>query len=135
MHLDHEHRERENVPSFGKGTLSQDLWGGPLHIKSNLFRVVLRGLLVFNGGTRKAGDECMTGLIHKYIRLAERQCDSKTRFRTVTYSFDASMNYIVRVKVVEAVSDVGELSIGVSVGGAEQDGRLRVSIGLRWARS
>jgi hypothetical protein len=45
------------------------------------------------------------------------------------------MDHIVRVKVVEALSDVGELSIGVSAGGTGQDGHLRVLIGLRWAGS
>lgn len=45
------------------------------------------------------------------------------------------MNYIIRVKVVEALGNAGELSMGVRVEGTEHDGHLRVPIGPHWADS
>lgn len=71
MHLDHDHRERENVGSFGKSSLIQDLWSGPLHVEPIFSRIILGGILAFDGGTRKTCDECMTEVIHNYIQLPE----------------------------------------------------------------
>jgi hypothetical protein len=64
----------------------------------------------------KIRQACMTSGVHKDIWLVGCQCGGETRFRTTTYTLEISMNNIAGVEVVEALSDVGQLVTGVSMG-------------------
>jgi len=75
------------------------------------------GIQVLSDGSEvKIRDACMTRVVHKDVRLAERQHGSETRFKTVTYYFETPVNRIAGVEVTEALGNIGYLVTNVSVG-------------------
>ena len=66
-------------------------------------------------GEAKICNYCMTGVVHKYVWLAECQYGTE-KFRTSTHSLEVSMNHITVMEVAEATSNIGCLESGVSVG-------------------
>ena len=58
----------------------------------------------------------MAGIVHKDVRLMRYQCGGRARLGTATYPFEVPVNNIARVKVAEALGDIGKLATEVSVG-------------------
>jgi len=54
----------------------------------------------------KIRDACMTGVIHKDVRLAGCQYGGEMRLRTTTHSLDVPMDNITGMDVVKAVGDL-----------------------------
>jgi hypothetical protein len=71
----------------------------------------------------------MTRVVHKYICLVRYQSDDKTTFRITTHSFEVPVYHFARMEVVESVSDVGQLVVGVSEGQTQRERHLRAQIG------
>ena len=73
-----------------------------------LVRGALDGIRISSHhGEAKIPDTCTAELVHKDIRLAMYQYNCGTRSRKITYSLEVPMDYIARMKVAEAISDVG----------------------------
>jgi len=106
-YLDHDHRERKNVRFLARRPRAQHLWRSPSRGVALLKRGALDGFQVLSYRSEaKIRDACVTRVVHKDIRLVECQHGGETRFRTVTYSHEVPMDYIARVEVAEAVSDI-----------------------------
>ena len=106
-YLNHDHCERKNIRLLAICPLVQDLWRSPLWGVASLKCGVLNGIrVVSEHGKAKIRDVCMTRVVHKDVLLAGRQYSSETRFRTVTYSLEVTMDHIARVEVAEADSDI-----------------------------
>jgi len=118
MYLNHDHRESKDVRSLAICPLSvQDLWRGPSRGVTKFIQVALHGILIFNNcSMAKIRDACMTGVVHKDVRLAGCQYGGEIRFRLTTHSLDTPMNHITGVDVVEALCNLRQLVMGVSVG-------------------
>jgi len=75
-----------------------------------------RGIQVLsNHSEAEIGDACMTGIIHKDIRLVECQYGSRIISRTVTYSLEVPVNHIAGVEVTKALSNIRKLGMRMSV--------------------
>jgi len=68
-----------------------------------------------NHGEAEIGDTCMTGIIHKDIRLVECQYGGRIISRTVTYSLEVPVNHIARVEVTKSLSNIRQLATRMSV--------------------
>ena len=105
--LDHDHRKSENVRFLTAPPPNQDLRRSPPRGVVAVKRGGRYGIQVLNDGSEtKIRDACMTGVVHKDVRLVECQYGSATRFRTATYSLEAPMNHIAGVDVAQALSNV-----------------------------
>ena len=68
-------------------------------------------------GDAKIREPCMRGVVnnvHKHVLLMGRQGGGKERFRITTYSFEISVDHIAGVKIMEALSDPGQLVTGMN---------------------
>ena len=84
-----------------------DLWCRPLLASDVLIQGALFGIHVGSDhGQTKVHDPCVALGIHKDICLIRCQYSDGTRFRTVTYSLEVTMDHIARVEVVDAISDI-----------------------------
>ena len=105
-HFDHDHRERENVCFLAICSLPvQDLWRS----KSNgvAQRDARYGILELTDRPEtKICDSCVTGAIHQDVWLDTCQFGRKIWLTSITYSFEVSMNYVVRVEKVKTLSDI-----------------------------
>ena len=61
-------------------------------------------------------DTRITGVVHEDVWLDMCQRGGKTGVKTITYPFEVPVNHVARVEVAEALGNVGQLIIGVSVG-------------------
>ena len=115
MHLNHDHRERENVRFLAICLTLQDLRCSPSRSVATLTRGTLDRIQVLSGRSEaEISDACISGAIHQDIWLISYQHNSKARLKTSTYSLEVPMNYIAGVEVTEAVNDVVKLVTGVS---------------------
>jgi len=104
--LDHDHRERENVRFLAIRPLLQDLRRSPPRGVAVMTRRARYGIHILSDCSEaEIRDACMTGVVHKDVRLVECQHGIETGFRT-TYSFEIPMNHIAGVEVAQALSDV-----------------------------
>ena len=75
-----------------------------------------------NGGAEarnaRARGVCIFSDVHEYVFLTGRQC-GQSRFETITYRLEASMNHLARVEVVEALRNIEQLVTGVSTGSSK----------------
>ena len=71
MYLNHDHRESKYVRFLAICPLSgQNLWRAPSWGVTKFIRVALHGILVFDDcSMAKIRDACMTGVVHKDVRL------------------------------------------------------------------
>jgi len=116
-HLDHDHREGENVCFLAIIPLPQDLWRGPSRGVAVVTRGGPHGVQVLSDrGEAEIRNSRMTRAVHKDIWLAGCQYSSEARSRSATYSLEIPMNHVAGVEVAQALSNVGQLVTGVSVG-------------------
>ena len=105
-YFDHDHRERENVCFLAVCSLPvKYLWRS----KSNgvVQRTARCGIPEFTDRREtEICDSCVTGTIHQDIWLDTCQFGRKTGLISVTYSFEISMNYVVRVEKVKTLSNI-----------------------------
>ena len=107
-HLDHDHREGENVRFLAICPFFQDLWGSPPWGVAVPTRGAPSGVQVFSDRSEtKVRDACITGVVYKDVRLAGCHYGRETSFRATTYSLEISVDHIAGVEVVEAARDVG----------------------------
>ena len=80
MHLDHDHREGENVRFFAMyPLLIQDLRRGPPRSVALITRTASYRIQVLSDPSKpKIRDSCVAGTIHKNIWLMGRQYGGKT---------------------------------------------------------
>jgi hypothetical protein len=77
----------------------------------------------------KIRDASMTRVVHKDVLLAWHQQVVKQDSETTTHSLEVPVYHIARMEVVEALSDVGQLVAGVSVGQTQRERHLRAQAG------
>jgi hypothetical protein len=86
-HLDHDHRERENVRFLAIYPIVQDLWGSPSRGMVMVTRDAQLGIYACGDRSEtKIRDPCMAVGIHKDIWLDTRQYGGETSVRAATYS-------------------------------------------------
>ena len=107
-HLDHDHREGENICFFTIRPLPvQDLWRSPLCSMTLSSHGAWHGIRVLSDrGKTKIGNLCVAGIIHKDIGLDTSQYGGKKGPVSIAYSFEISMNYVAGVKEMETLSNV-----------------------------
>jgi len=113
-YFDHDHCERENIRLLAMcSPLVQDLRCSPSCGMLILIQDVLHRISVVddrgNAEIRNAG---AVRIIYEDIGLARHQDGCAMRVRMVTHPFEAPVNHIARVEVVEAFSDISHLMRG-----------------------
>ena len=108
-YLDHDHRERENIRFLAVGSLLlQYLWCGPSRSMTLIIRGASDGIQVLSDRSKaEIRDPRMVGVIHENIRLLRVKTIVKTGHKSITYSFEISMDYVAGVEEVKAFSDIG----------------------------
>ena len=68
--------------------------------------------VLYDHGQSKISDSRVTGVIHKDVALTEREYNFETKF-TATHSFEVPMDLVAGMQVVQTLSDVRELIMGL----------------------
>jgi hypothetical protein len=107
-YLDHDHRERENISFFAICPFRvQDLWCSPscgvaLVIRSASYRIQV----LSDRSKTKIGNPRMVVATHKDIWLDTCQYGGNMGLRTIAYSLEITMNYVVGVEKVKAFGGI-----------------------------
>jgi len=125
-HFNYDHRERKNIAFHAvRPPFLQDLWRSPSQ------GVSWYGIRVLSEvGKSKIPKARAAGVVHEDVSLCKCKRDDKTRFRMTTYPLEVSVNHTAGVEVMEALSSVRQLAMGVSVRRAQWWDYARAHVGL-----
>ena len=107
-HLNHDHCEREHVHFFAMFPTLQDLWSRQVLDSDRPVGGCLSGIHIRSDRSdRETHNSRATIRIHEHVRLAEYQHGDEANVRIITYPLEITMNYIMRMEVIEAIGDFG----------------------------
>ena len=115
-HLDHDHRERENVRLLAVcPLLGQDLWRSPSCGMTLIIQDNSHGIQAMSDRSQtEIGDPRMTSLVHEDIWLLGCQSSGTKGLRKMTYAHYAAVDDVLRMEKSESLSNIGYL-MGVNV--------------------